>query len=95
MVERLREYSEYLGEQARVAYAIVWDRASLIFLPIWHVLVDRFHGFWFTAPLFWLGVFWTIDFVLGSGRAIVAGEWRAQRERQRNEAAKLVEMMGG
>lgn len=79
MTESLEEYSEYLSSQVRVAYCIVWDRACLLFFPIWSVVIERFSGFWATAPLFWLCIFWGLDFVLGSGRAYYAGEWRSKR----------------
>lgn len=74
-----KEFLDYLSSQARAAYNLAWERTALIFGAVWHELQSRFAGFWFTAPLFWLSIFWLIDFVLGSIRAQIAGEWRARR----------------
>lgn len=73
------EYKEYIVEQTRAAWFLATERAALVFGLIWNEVRARFSGFWFAAPLFWVSVFWAIDFALGSGRALYAGEWKARR----------------
>lgn len=73
------EYRDYLADQARAAWNLATERAALVFAFAWNELRSRFAGFWFTAPLFWLSIFWVIDFILGSGRAISEGQWKPRR----------------
>lgn len=72
-------YWDYLTSYAKEALSIAREGLSLIVGSTWGLVQAKLAGFWFTSALFWLSIFWLVDFLLGSGRAIAAGQWRARR----------------
>lgn len=72
--------SAYLTHHFRAAWAVITEtKAALIVGAIQNEMISHFGLFWATSPLHWLLVLWSLDFLLGSIRALKAGQWSARR----------------
>lgn len=80
MTERITELGSYiLGHLQAAAEVVAEAKCALVAAAIWHELHAHFGVFWATSPLVWLCLLWGLDFLLGSYRALRAGEWSARR----------------
>ena len=52
--------------------ARVWAWAVLL-TPGWAWVTEHWGGFWWSSPVVWICLFWSFDWLLGSGRALHEG----------------------
>lgn len=71
-------YLAYIRGYCEDTLSIARDWATVLVGAVWGVITSKFGGWWATSALSWLAIFWSIDFVLGSARAIHAGKWKAR-----------------
>lgn len=80
MTERITELGSYvLGHLRSAAEVVAEAKCALVAAAIWHAIHEYFGLFWATSPLVWLCLLWALDFLLGSYRALRAGEWSSRR----------------